>query len=467
VAVWAIVFLYQEAHAFIWPWEEILERSQQNTERSFFDEMKVVFGHYLVLSICIWVALTPLSVHHFHRFSLLTPIINLLLWPLVLLLILSAFALVPLAMVSGLAAALLVEVARGLSSHIEALLEVARNVPGFAFYTPGPPGWWVAGSYLVICAWAVRERLPHGRRVFLGGIVVLGLLYGWVDLGGRRSEDLEFTLADVGHGQCAVFRLPSGGCMLYDAGSSSPGRVRGVEGLLWGRRVRRIDALTLSHRDSDHCSFVPRLNHRFGIERMFVAPLPSERPPGPIERTLRQVPAERTLLTQGAEIRAGDLHCTVLHPDAGFLVQGRSADNDRSVAMMCRYRGWRILLTGDIEGAAIRHLIISRGKKLRADLLVLPHHGSWEPGLKQFLRSVSPRIALASNYRQVDERTTAALRELDIPLWTTRSEGAITIRLTPDAVELSGYTSGRRIVLRRANFDSVSPNAGTSHARGQ
>jgi competence protein ComEC len=67
-------------------------------------------------------------------------------------------------------------------------------------------------------------------------------------------------------------------------------------------------------------------------------------------------------------------------------------DNERSMALMCEIFGWRVLLTGDVEDRALRHLTDTRGARgaLMADVIVLPHHGAWREALPAFIESVQP-----------------------------------------------------------------------------
>ena len=57
------------------------------------------------------------------------------------------------------------------------------------------------------------------------------------------------------------------------------------------------------------------------------------------------------------------------------------------------------LLVGDIE-AAQEQALLARGATLRADLLLVPHHGSKTSSTAAFLQAVQPRTALVqAGYR--------------------------------------------------------------------
>jgi competence protein ComEC len=74
--------------------------------------------------------------------------------------------------------------------------------------------------------------------------------------------------------------------------------------------------------------------------------------------------------------------------------------NDRSCVVRITARGQRILLAGDIEARSERELLAADATALRADILVVPHHGSTTSSTPEFVAAVAPRIAVfTSGYR--------------------------------------------------------------------
>jgi competence protein ComEC len=445
VAVWTLIYPCEQVCRIIWPWGPLLERLEQPSERSFLQALKGYAGQFLVLCLCISVAVAPLTAYHFHRFSLWTPVINALLWPLVLALTLAAFLLAPSALIGAGVAAPLVWISHLLSIGIEKLLELFVGLPGFVIYTAGPPVWWVVAFYVVLCVWVVRLRMPKATRIFVTGVAALGasyFLWGVLAFGEDRPI---VTVADVGRGQCIVFRTPSGSAMIYDAGGFSVSRADAVAGILRRGRVHCIEVLAVSHRDCDHCSFVPYLAHRFRVDRLVIPPLGVGEEKGGVDGLLRDAAPRRMLLLEGGLVVGTAFECRALHPDDRFMAEPKVDDNDRSLVLMCDYGGWRFLLTGDVGEPALRRLVAQYGDKLRADVLVLPHHGHWAPGLRELVEAVRPQAAIASCQEDdVAEGTRRALDELGVPLWTTVQEGAVIIKLGERAAELYGYASGRR-----------------------
>jgi competence protein ComEC len=93
----------------------------------------------------------------------------------------------------------------------------------------------------------------------------------------------------------------------------------------------------------------------------------------------------------------------------------------------------RALLPGDLDVEAERRLL-ERAVDLRADVLLLPHHGSRSSSSAAFLDAVAPRLAIASApcrgrfgmpHREVRERLAAR----GTPLGWTGRDGALRVPL--------------------------------------
>ena len=120
----------------------------------------------------------------------------------------------------------------------------------------------------------------------------------------------------------------------------------------------------------------------------------------------------------------------VLSPPVQTAGRAHRSDNNRSLVLLVRIGELRILLPADIEAPAEQWLLDS-GLDLRADALVLPHHGSKSSSSQAFVEAVQPRVAIVSAgagnrrgqpYAEVLARYGGAL------LYRTDEHGDITLR---------------------------------------
>lgn len=450
LAAWAVLVIYPQLAGIFWPWGEFLGSVQAPEERGLLSETWLYARSYLLLSATVWLATAPVRAYHFHTLSLAAPVLNLLLWPLVLVLLITCFALVPALLLFGPLAGLLASVASYLSGDIQVLLEAANAVPGLPLYVPAPPLWWVALFYVALSLWVLRWRLRWGAVSFVAVAVALSLTWIWHDAAVRLGQDFRVTMADVGHGQAVLAEVPRGQAVLFDAGSTRAGRAGAVAGLLWRARRRKLHAVVLSHMNEDHVNFLPHLQQRFELGIVLTA---DRWPRTPLGRSISQwlqrpgVREEDSVL-EGSRLRTGKLVCEVLHPGLRFARRAKSP-NERSLVLKCRYGKFTWLVCGDIEKGAMRRLNEDYGERLRADVLFMPHHGHFHPGLGEFLDHVRPRAALISaGEARVEHDTERLLSERGIPVWLTGRDGATMVTFADGVVRIEAWKSGRSMTFR-------------------
>jgi len=449
VAVWAIAYLHGHLWRILWPWEGFVRRLQQPEERGLRADLWFYVRHYVLLSFCVWVATAPLMAYHFNRVSLAAPVISLFMLPLILPLLVCAFLLALFTTMGLPGTALLLDSTGFFSRQIEDLLAWASRLPGFVHYTAGPPSWWVGAFYAAAGIWVLRWRIRSGRVVFLAVAVALAFSYLWADYRRGSLDCFRMIVTDVGHGAAVLMRCADGGTALYDAGSYRTGARKGVAEVLWHQRVKRIDQLIVSHRNLDHCSFVPYLAARFRIGKVVIPPAGSMTDVGKrLRKALEGFGLQEVHLTEGERIAGSGLECEVLHPDSRFIENPGVSVNDRSLVLLCRVGRCKFLLTGDVEQLGMESLGEKYGSLLRVDVLQLPHHGGYCGGLEEFVRLCAPKAAVASCGADTDIRKTKQmLRELGIPLWTTVEDGAIIIEVRGAELTVRGYKSGRSMAF--------------------
>jgi competence protein ComEC len=88
------------------------------------------------------------------------------------------------------------------------------------------------------------------------------------------------------------------------------------------------------------------------------------------------------------------VHFELLHPPPGSD-DGGSRPNAASCVLRVQGAEGSALLAGDIEAAQEAALVQALGAGLRANVLLVPHHGSRTSSTPPFIDAVQPRVAVA------------------------------------------------------------------------
>ena len=266
------------------------------------------------------------------------------------------------------------------------------------------------------------------------------------------NDALRVTYLDVGQGNAALLELPGGYTALIDGGGFSDNSVfdvgaRVVAPFLWRNKIRTIDALILSHPNSDHLNGLIFIAQHFNVKTIWTN--------GESKTTLgykrfkkiiaekhlyladfKQLPRKR--LINGVEF-------LFLYPPADFLDQKRAGQkwrnaNNNSLVIKVSFGRVSFLFPGDITAKAEKELVRLSGADLASDVLLVPHHGSRSSSSRSFLSKVKPDVAVISagwknRFRFPHSTVLEAYQERGCRILRTDRNGAI--MLTTDGNRLS------------------------------
>ena len=249
------------------------------------------------------------------------------------------------------------------------------------------------------------------------------------------AEELRLRLLDVGEGQAVLLSHGERG-ILVDTGHA--GQAPKVLRAIADSGIRHLDMLILSHLHPDHASGYFRLREAWPDTPVLDArhPLPADVSPDMVRwvnEALSRDPLRRRL-TAGDSLPWGDARIEVLWParfDSNNL-------NRHSLVLHVRHGERSALLMGD-AGKVVERALLQQGKDLRAEILVVGHHGASDTGDAAFLAAVRPAWSLISVNRgnlrgYPHDGTLQRLRAAGGRLLRTDEDGDLCLRLPRTAV---------------------------------
>jgi competence protein ComEC len=331
-----------------------------------------------VLQIALLTGLFPLTALLFGRFSLVAPLMNLVILPLF------NFLTVPFCLVGMV-----------LQGPVQAL---GDQLLLLAYYS--------IRIVLSLVALAVEVPAVRADVLPLQGIAVmialLSIVYvvfpaGWP---GRKLAwiamaatllyrppapppgCLQYHVLDVGQGLAVVLRAGAH-TVLFDtgpsfrSGSSTADLV--IIPFLKSRGIGKLDTLVVSHADQDHAGGAKTIAGEFDIDTTFVG----EAIP---DLGLQQISCSRadSWTAEGVRFR-------FLHPPPGAAWEG----NNSSCVLEVVTGSHILLLTGDIE-TPVEATLLDKGLVGPADTVIVPHHGSRTSSSPDFVRTLRPALAIVS-----------------------------------------------------------------------
>ena len=278
----------------------------------------------------------------------------------------------------------------------------------------------ILAALLLVAPWTPWRRLSF-----------LLLLLPVLEWAMPERPQARLTLLDVGQGT-AVLLETRDAVLVYDTGPKAERFDAGEQVVVPALKAagwQRVDQLWLSHADNDHAGGAPAL----------LAAIPAKTVWG--GEPVAGINLSPCLMGQSAAM--GDMRVHVLHPVAGAAVKEA---NDRSCVLRVEMAGQRILLTGDISAEVEAALLSRDAAALRADVLLMPHHGSAGSSSPAFIDAVAPKLVLVSaGYRNPHRhpRPEVVQRYLDrgVQILSTVESGALQLDLAEPT--LSRYRQAR------------------------
>lgn len=377
----------------------------------------------------VTLALAPLTVWWFSQIPLLGPLANIFAIPWISVLVTPA-TLAGLLLPAPFDAPLLHMAHAALAVLCELLARLAAAAPASLWQLPRPEPFALAAACIGVL-WALA---PQGWPLRWAAPLT------WLPLLAPAPHPappgaFRVTALDIGQGSALVIETAHH-ALLFDAGpgpESTHAGERIVAPYLLATGVTTLDALVISHSDSDHAGGAPAVLRMVAV-RQLLASLPAQ---DALWASARARGIETLRCAAGQRWQWDGVGFRVLWPEPAPLTG--KPNRQSCVLKVTSAAGRAALFTADIEADVERELLARARDVLRADLLIAPHHGSRTSSTEPFLDAVEPRAALFQvGYRNRFHHPNASvfarygLRAM--PLSRSDEDGAARVEIGADLV---------------------------------
>ncbi|MEA4920008.1 MAG: ComEC/Rec2 family competence protein [Clostridiaceae bacterium] len=254
------------------------------------------------------------------------------------------------------------------------------------------------------------------KKLLIAGAVLAVLLAVFFLVFWGFKYPFEASFIDVGQGDCALV-VCDGKSMLIDGGNNGDGEK--IAAYLKDRGIRRIDVLIATHPHSDHIGGLPYIVENFEVKSAYISPCVYT---SKIYESFLDALYEQDIKTiapkAGESYELGGAECRFVSSGSGY-----DDANNSSLVLRINYKDISVLFTGDIEAEA-ESRILESGEMLDCTLLKVAHHGSDTSSTEEFIKAVSPEIAVISvgkgnsyghpSQRVLERLETVELRRTDL-----------------------------------------------------
>ena len=331
----------------------------------------------LAVVLAAWLGSLPISAWHFYTVSFLSPLFNVVLVPLVSIS-------VPLLLIALLCSIVLPWGASIWFFPAQCSLWLLHQGTVFfyeqAVYLIGRVQWNIgqppaitilAYGILLLLIWMLLCTPQIALKRYLTlvtGILSVGIILSCMP---KAPAENQLLYLDVGQGSCAMLYTKAGEVILFDTGAKK----QEVSSVLAWYGINQVDAVVLSHTDTDHITGLPQVLETVWVKRILL--------PQTLLQDEINCNATCVAIAQKALIKLAELQIIL-------EVFSEDTNNSNATELTAVVQGKRdvVAFPGDLALSGVKQFV---AKQNRITIWTVPHHGSKASASTQLYRTLKEK----------------------------------------------------------------------------
>lgn len=376
---------------------------------------------WLYPQVYLFVGMMPLTLFWFEQASIISPFANLIAIPWM------SFIVVPCALVGALLSfsavgQMILQCSVFFLNCLMCLLDfLADYFPVVNLYVPWPVLLLVSLGCILCC-------LPKNSALKKIGLICFVPLF-LPSNNALEEGQFKCHILDVGQGTSLILQTRNH-LVIYDFGAKLySGFDAGAQVLnpyLRRLRIKKIDLAIISHHDNDHEGGFKAVRDNHKIEST-------------MSSSHTKAQQFDILCRNGMRWDYDGVRFEILHPEN--LLKKK---NNQSCVLKVSTHNQSLLIPGDIEAVVENELVKSYADKLKADILLVPHHGSKTSSSESFIQSVMPKVAIITvgfnnRYQLPKQEVVERYKAYKIEVLNTYQTGAIQLLFNDKPISISKW----------------------------
>ncbi|MBQ6430982.1 MAG: DNA internalization-related competence protein ComEC/Rec2 [Oscillospiraceae bacterium] len=297
------------------------------------------------------------------------------------------------------------------------------KIPYAAVYTDsGYVVAWLITAYLMIFVFVLCRQERYKLRLLIGALAVT--LIGAVFFSMHSSAGITLKVFDVGQGQCVFLQNGKNAVMIDCGGDEDEYDGERTARALLTRGYTGIDALILTHYDTDHTCGALQFLSRVRVKKLIVPDFLDHT--GNRETILRyaqQADIPVLLVTRDIKLNFGSGMLYLYVPEDANV-------KNASLSALMSDEEYDILITGDMDGTGERVLAATKALP-DLEVLIAGHHGSKSSTCAELLQKTAPDTVIISvgenSYGHPAQEVLDRIAAIGAAVYRTDLDGTITI----------------------------------------